>query len=93
MKEQISQALKAHQTLFEEGLMLRSGSSTPASHLPDTQVQQTQLTQLLKQGKVTAAFQQARIIYYIYSILSIYHIILVPCIYIFMYKIIFFFFT
>ena len=53
--------------------------------MPDTQVQQTQLTQLLKQGNVTAAFQQARIIYYIYiyTILLIYHIILLLCLFIY----------
>ncbi|XP_054281595.1 enhancer of mRNA-decapping protein 4 [Macrosteles quadrilineatus] len=59
--EAVTRALTLQQATLEGSVIaaVRSRAVTPAPHVIDTQLQQTQLLQLISQGQVNTAFQQA----------------------------------
>ncbi|KAK7869897.1 hypothetical protein R5R35_013695 [Gryllus longicercus] len=61
VKEHISKGFHAQKSLIEDSVItaVRSRAVTPAPHILDAHLQQTQVLQLIAQGQINAAFQQA----------------------------------
>ncbi|KAL4234140.1 enhancer of mRNA decapping 4 [Mactra antiquata] len=61
VREEISLAMKQHSDTINDSVLniLRSGAVTPVRATPDPQVEKTHIMNLLRQGQLNAAFQQA----------------------------------
>lgn len=61
IKEHIAKGFRTQEDVIQSSVItaVRSRAVTPAPHIVDTQVQQLQIEQLIGQGQINAAFQQA----------------------------------
>ncbi|XP_069698744.1 enhancer of mRNA-decapping protein 4 isoform X2 [Periplaneta americana] len=61
IKEHITKGFRGQQDMIQNSVLtaVRSRAVTPAPHIVDSQVQQLQIEQLIGQGQINAAFQQA----------------------------------
>ncbi|XP_067007664.2 enhancer of mRNA-decapping protein 4 [Anabrus simplex] len=61
VKEHVAKGFRAHKAVIEDSVItaVRSRAVTPAPHIVDTQLHQSQLLQLISQGHISQAFQQA----------------------------------